>query len=294
MGVRGVWTLFRHLFKGIDPLTLDENARLKIGIDLFSLAYSHRSCLDALLELLKSWSLEGGHQLVCVWDGVAPKEKQTIIGERRSIRDSATDKKKDLEVYLEEYGGQLNEVDIKHLKTAITSLSWQGWHMTNKLKKDIQERLGPDVKHVFAEGEADDILLEMAFNKEVDVILTLDSDMFVMGAPRIWRLLKVRGEWLVEDISVEAVCNDWGVSLSVLQDAAFLAGWDRCHTDGKAEKGKFMEFETALARVKHYGSWKMVLEKVSNIENDTLFKEKEDCLVKLKRESREKWLKLIK
>ena len=166
--------------------------------------------------------------------------------------------------------------------------------MTNKLKKDIQERLGADVKHVFAEGEADDILLEMAFNKEVDVILTLDSDMFVMGAPRIWRLLKVRGEWLVEDISVEAVCNDWGVSLSVLQDAAFLAGWDRCHTDGKAEKDKFMEFETALARVKHYGSWKMVLEKVSNIENDTVFKEKEDCLVKLKRESREKWLKLIK
>ena len=294
MGVRGVWTLFRHLFKGIDPLVLDEKEKLKIGIDLFSLAYSHRSCLDDLLELLKSWSIQGGHQLVCVWDGVAPKEKQSIIGERRSIRDSATDKKKDLEVYLEEYGGQLNETDIKHLKTAITSLSWQGWHMTNKLKKDIQEKLGADIKHVFAEGEADDILLDMAFDKEIDVVLTLDSDIFVMGAPRIWRLLKVRGNWLIEDISVEAVCNNWGISLGILQDAAFLAGWDRCHTDGKLDKGKFMEFETALARVKHYGSWKIVLEKVVTSENDSLFKEKEECLLKLKKESREKWLKLIK
>ena len=294
MGVRGVWTLFRHLFKNVDPLVLGLEHKLKIGIDIFSLAYTHRSSLEALLDLLKKWSLEGGHELVCVWDGVAPKEKQAIVGERRSIRESATDKKKDLEVYLEEYGGQLNDTDIKHLKTAITSLSWQGWHMTNKLKKDIQEQLGPDVKHVFAEGEADDILLEMAFEKQVDVILTLDSDMFVMGAPRIWRLMKVRGEWLIEDISVEAVCNDWGVSLGILQDAAFLAGWDRCHTDGKAGKDQFMAFETALTRVKHYGSWKTVLEKVGSPENDGRFKEKEECLVKLKRESREKWLKLIK
>ena len=31
MGVRGVWTLFRHLFKGIDPLVLDEKEKLKIS-----------------------------------------------------------------------------------------------------------------------------------------------------------------------------------------------------------------------------------------------------------------------
>ena len=283
MGIRGVWTLFKDLFKNVEPTSLKP---LKIGIDIFNLAYTHKSSLDGLLDLLVSWST-AGHQLVCVWDGVAPKEKQAIVGERRSIRDSATEKRKDLEVYLEEYKGQLNDSDIKHIKTAITSLNWQGWHMTNKLKKEIQERLGPNVEHIFAEGEADDILIDMAFEKRVDVVVTLDSDLFVMGTPRIWRIMRVRGEWLVEDISVEAVCNDWGISLGILLDAAYLAGWDRCHTQG----GTFMPFETALTRAKHYGGWKAVLEKTDGL--DDKFMETQQSLVSLKKKSRERWLKII-
>ena len=283
MGIRGVWTLFKDLFKNVEPVRLNS---LKIGIDIFNLAYTHKSSLDGLLELLTSWS-GAGHQLVCVWDGVAPKEKQAIVGERRSIRDSATEKRKDLEVYLEEYKGQLNDTDIKHIKTAITSLNWQGWHMTNKLKKEIQERLGPNVEHIFAEGEADDILIDMAFEKRLDVVVTLDSDLFVMGTPRIWRVMRVRGEWLVEDISVESVCNDWGISLGILQDAAYLAGWDRCHTQG----GTFMPFETALTRTKHYGGWKTVLEKTGGL--DEKFTGTQESLVNLKKKSRERWLKII-
>jgi 5'-3' exonuclease len=283
MGIRGVWTLFKDLFNKIEPVKVNS---LKIGIDIFNLAYTHKSSLDSLLDILVSWS-SAGHQLICVWDGVAPKEKQAIVGERRSIRDSATEKRKDLEVYLEEYKGQLNDTDIKHIKTAITSLNWQGWHMTNKLKKDIQERLGPNVEHIFAEGEADDILIDMAFDKRVDVVVSLDSDLFVMGTPRIWRILRVRGEWLVEDISVEAVCNNWGISLGILQDAAFLAGWDRCHTQG----GTFMPFETALTRAKHYGGWKTVLEKVGGLDNTIT--EVQDILINLKKKSRERWLKMV-
>lgn len=283
MGIRGVWTLFRGLFKNVEPRSLKP---LKIGIDIFNLAYTHKSSLDGLLDLLVTWS-SAGHQLICVWDGVAPKEKQAIVGERRSIRDSATEKRKGLEVYLEEYKGELNDTDIKHIKTAITSLNWQGWHMTNKLKKDIQERLGPNVEHIFAEGEADDILIDMAFDKRLDVVVTLDSDLFVMGTPRIWRILRVRGEWCLEDISVESVCNDWGISLGILQDAAYLAGWDRCHPQG----GTFMAFETALTRTKHYGGWKTVLEKTGGL--DEKFMGTQESLMSLKRKSRERWLKII-
>ena len=283
MGIRGVWTLFKDLFKNVEPVRLNS---LKIGIDIFNLAYTHKSSLDELLEILATWSATG-HQLVCVWDGVAPKEKQAIVGERRSIRDSATEKRKDLEVYLEEYKGQLNDTDIKHIKTAITSLNWQGWHMTNKLKKEIQERLGPNVEHIFAEGEADDILIDMAFEKRLDVVVTLDSDLFVMGTPRIWRVMRVRGEWLVEDISVESVCNDWGISLGILQDAAYLAGWDRCHTQG----GTFMPFETALTRAKHYGGWKTVLEKTGGL--DDKFTGTQESLMNLKKKSRERWLNIL-
>jgi hypothetical protein len=283
MGIRGVWTFFRDLFKIIDPLKSDT---CTIGIDMFSLVYTHRANIDELLALIKSWS-ENGYTIKCIWDGIAPKEKQEIIGQRRSVRDSAQDKKKDLEAYLEEYSSQLTDIDVKHLKTAITSLSWQSWHLTGPLKKEIKGKLGDKVEHIYAEGEADDELLDLAFAKKIDVILTLDSDMFAMGCQRIWRLLRVRGEWITEDISVEAVCNNWGISLGMLQDASFLAGWDRCHPKGTS----YMPFDTALVRVKHYGGWQQVLEK--NPSNIPIDPDAVECLRKLKRESKERWLKIL-
>ena len=285
MGIRGVWSTLRRSFKSVDPI---HEGHLRIGIDMFSLVYTHRTHLDELLALLKSWS-DYGHSITCVWDGTAPKEKQEIIGQRRSARDSAIEKKTDLETYLTEYGSQLSDTDIKHLKTAITSLSWQGWHLTGTLKRKICETMGPSVTHIYADEEADDLLIEMSSNnadKKIDIIMTLDSDLFAMGAERIWRLLRIRGAWLTEDISVEAACNDWGISLGHLQDACFLAGWDRCHL---TNKGTYMPFEVALNRMKHYQSLTLILEKFP-IEYDPGAM---DRLLVLKKESRARWQEIL-
>lgn len=283
MGIRSVWSTFRKLFSSIDPLYIEPK---KIGIDMFSLVYTHRTTLDELLELLKSWS-EKGHTLICVWDGTAPKDKQEIIGQRRSARESAMDNKEGLEEYLEKFGEQLNEHDIRHLKTAITSLSWQGWHLTGSLKKNIQEKLGKDVKHIYAPGEADDMLIKMADLQEINVILTLDSDLFAMGGEQIWRLLRIRKEWVIEDIRVEDVCNIAGISLGALQDACFLAGWDRCHLTGES----YMPFETALNRIKYYGSLQTILEKfpITDIYYDEAF----GRLKSIKKESRDRWIEIL-
>jgi hypothetical protein len=283
MGIRGAWTTFRKLFSLIQPLDIQPN---KIGIDMFSLVYTHRTSLDELIELLKSWS-QAGHTLTCIWDGIAPKDKQEIIGQRRNARESAMDTKGELEEYLEKFEGQLNEHDIKHLKTAITSLSWQGWHLTGSLKREIQEKLGQDVKHIYAPGEADDMLLKMLDDKDIDIIMTLDSDLFAMGGEHIWRLLRIRKEWIVEDIYVEKVCDKAKISLNMLQDTCFLAGWDRCHLTGTS----YMPFEVALNRIKYYGNLNAVLEKFPpiSVEQEAL-----DRLKKIKKESKERWISILK
>ena len=284
MGIRGVWTTFRKLFKTVNPL---DEGPLNIGIDMFSLVYTHRSNIDDLLALIKSWA-DHGHIITCIWDGTAPKEKQEIIGQRRNVRENAIEKRTDLETYLTEFGVQLNDNDIKHLKTAITSLSWQGWHMTGTLKRQIQETLGPTVEHVFAPGEADDVLIEMTYQKQIDVVLSLDSDLFAMGAERIWRLLRIRGQWIIEDISVEAVCNNWGISLGQLQDACFLAGWDRCHLKG----GSHMPFDVALNRIKHYQILTTILDKFPTVE--PIDSETMDRLVQLKKDSKIRWQQILR
>jgi XPG I-region len=283
MGIRGVWTTFRKSFNIIDPL---EIAPSKIGIDMFSLVYTHRAHLDELLALLKSWS-DHGHTMTCIWDGTAPKEKKEIIGQRRNARESAMDKKGDLETYLTNFGDQLSDTDVKHLKTAITSLSWQGWHLTGTLKREIQEKLGRTVEHIYAPGEADDMLIEMSATK-IDIILSLDSDIFAMGAERIWRVLRIRGKWIIEDISVENVCNTWGINLSQLQDACFLAGWDRCHLTGTS----YMPFENAVNRVKFYQTWLAVMEKFHS--KDIVDKDAIDRLNVIKKESKGRWLNILR
>lgn len=283
MGIRGAFTTLRKAFHPIQPLELNP---LKIGIDMFSLVYTHRACLDELLELLKSWATHG-HTLTCVWDGTAPKEKQEIIGQRRSARDSAMDKKKDLEEYLEKFASQLDDTDVKHLKSAITSLSWQGWHLSGSLKRQIQGAL-ENAEHVYAPGEADDLLIEMNVRGSIDIILSLDSDLLAMGSPRVWRLLKIRKAWLIEDISVENVCNTFGLSLGLLQDACFLAGWDRCHLTGT----NYMPFEVALNRMKHYGILGIVIEKF--IPDAQIDKEAYERLKGIKKESKDMWLDILK
>jgi 5'-3' exonuclease len=284
MGIRRVWSTFRKLFKTIDPLELETN--VKIGIDMFSLVYTHRTCLDELLEILKSWTLKG-HILICVWDGTAPEDKQEIIRQRKSSRESAIGAKVELENYLEQFEQQLTVSDIRHLKNAITSLSWQGWHLTGPFKKQIQESLGDKVKHIYATGEADDLLLKMTDSKEIEVILSLDSDLFAMGGEQIWRLLRIRKEWIIEDIRVEDVCNVSGINMSLLQDACFLAGWDRCHISGKC----YMSFDIALNRIKYYGSLQAILDKFPV--DDSEFDEALGRLKSIKKESRERWIHIL-
>ena len=269
MGVRGVWTYFRRLFKRINPEDIQALESKRIGIDMLSLIYTYKTLLDELVAFI-IYLRDSGYEIICIWDGVAPKEKQEILMQRRAIRESTFKQKDTLTAYLEEYGSQLNETDIKNLTNAISSLSWQGWHLNSKKKQEIKDSL--PVQHVVAEGEADDLLLEMAFNGQIDIILTLDSDLFVMGAPHIWRLLQSNGllekvpknpngllekacqnpkipknNWHIEDIHIESVCVQCGISLEHLQDAAYLAGWDRCHLTGHS----YMLFNNAIEKIRN-------------------------------------------
>jgi hypothetical protein len=157
-----------------------------------------------------------------------------------------------------------------------------------KMKREIQEKLGPTIKHIYAPGEADDMLLAMIDSKEIDIIMTLDSDLFAMGGERIWRLLRIRKEWIIEDIYVEDVCDKAGISLNILQEACFLAGWDRCHLTGTS----YMPFEVALNRMKHYGSMQSVFDKFPP--KDPVDPGSLERLKLIKKESRERWINIIK
>jgi hypothetical protein len=118
--------------------------------------------------------------------------------------------------------------------------------------------------------------------------MTLDSDLFAMGGEHIWRLLRIRKEWIVEDIYVEKVCDNEGISLNMLQDACFLAGWDRCHLTGTS----YMPFDIALNRIKYYGNLNAVLEKFKKELSETEEGPMER-LKNLKRESRVRWVKIL-
>jgi flagellar motor switch protein FliM len=47
MGIRGVWSFFHRLFSSVNPISIEP---LTLGIDMFSLVYTHRESLDELLE----------------------------------------------------------------------------------------------------------------------------------------------------------------------------------------------------------------------------------------------------
>jgi len=89
---------------------------------------------------------------------------------------------------------------------------------------------------------------------------------------------------VVEEICIEAICANWGISLGTLQDACFLAGWDRCHLKNLVP----MSFESAIHRMKQYGSVHHILEKFCgelSVEEESFSR-----LKILKEDSKARWI----
>lgn len=234
MGVKGLYSYlrpYRRTLSDINPCT--------VGIDALSVLYKHRGKLEEIFRLIGSLQ-EKGYTFQVVFDGKAPESKRVEVDERRKKREDASRQAKELRAYLKSDASQsLDEKGRGLLEKQIDQIE-QGdaWHSTRELRKEFQAGLTElGIAYHRAEGEADDLLIELYRKKEIGVVMSADMDFLVAGVDRVW----VPGKE-VEELCLSDILRDEEITLTQLQDVAILSTIGSMYT------------QKAFSWIRHYGS----------------------------------------
>lgn len=234
MGVKGLYSYLRPYRR--TPCHIGACA---VGIDGLSVLYKYRGKLEEIFSVIR-FLQEKGYTFQVVFDGKAPESKRVEVDERKKKREDAARQAKELRAYLESDASEtLDEKGRGLLEKQIEQIeSGDAWHSTRELRKEFQAGLTElGVAYRKAEGEADDLLIELYRKKEISIVLSADMDFLVAGVDRVW----VPGKEL-EELCLSEILRNEEISLTQLQDVAILSTVGSMYT------------QKAFSWIRHYGS----------------------------------------
>jgi 5'-3' exonuclease len=251
MGIRGLYSSTRHLAIPIQP---SEESPLRIGVDTYGLFYRFKENFGELFRFIEKLCA-GKHTPIFVLDGIAPPEKQQELDARRKVRKEAAQQATALRTFLSEPAAQeLSEMSRKVIEMKIQQYDNQAWAVYKELRERFVEAAkekGFDVR--LSKGEADEDLLQMAMDHEIDVVLANDMDYFVSGVERLWIFTKDAP--VVQEFPRTLISKSLGVDPTAWKDIALLAGYE------KAQNLRLMPASQAISLLHTYGTLENLFEK---------------------------------
>jgi len=251
MGVRGFLSYVKKKVPFIDPL---ESEPQRVGVDVHGLLYTWQDDVDSIKHFLQAFEA-AGHRLIFVFDGEAPAEKKELLQKRRERREHSTLQAHALETFiLSEEGHVLDPKSKEHLERQIQMLKASTWSITRDYRENVIRLLQEaDHRVVFAKGEADEELVRLEKQKEIDIILSSDMDFIRFGIHRIWVPKFRPGYYRCHDFDLSVFCDQEDINIENLADVATLCG-------SEYEYSSITPAE-ALALMRYYGSLKNLIEK---------------------------------
>jgi 5'-3' exonuclease len=223
MGVRGFLSYVKKKVKLINTL---ESEPQRIGVDAHSLLYVWQDDIKGFINFLQAFQATG-HTLVFVFDGEAPAEKKGLLQKRRERREHSTLQAHALSIFLDsEEGKQLDPKSRQHLENQIKSLKASVWSITRDYREKIIKILHENqpIQIIYAKGEADEELVLLDKQKQIDVILSSDMDFIRFGVNRIWIPRFRDANYQVYDLDIPILCDEEDVPIEALADVAILCG----------------------------------------------------------------------
>jgi 5'-3' exonuclease len=221
MGVKGLYTYLRSYRSDITVETIPKEPKLRIGFDAMSMLYKYKSYYEEIYPMLKELK-QRGYQLLFVFDGKTPVEKEAEVKERRDNRQGATDQAASLKEQLKSQTLTMREREI--LEYSVARLEFQGWHMTREIRHAFQDALtSMEIPYIKAVQEADDVLVDLIGAKKLDVVVSSDMDFLLSGVERLWIPFRKIGDGF-EEILLSEVLKGEGMEIGTFVDAGILCG----------------------------------------------------------------------
>jgi hypothetical protein len=239
MGVRGFLSFIKSVKK---KANVSYSEGLRVGMDAFCLMYTFREDRQGFEDYLRGLQSKG-YILTFVMDRRAQKEKKAVVEERKQRKEEAKQEANQLHEFMKtEEFEDLDEDLQKTIMDKVTQKEWEAWCLYAEYTDWCTSLLQSlKISVVKAKEEADTLLAHSGF----DVVISSDTDMFVLGCPRVWipkgKFLQ-HDEYLLEDVEEHI-----GLSQETFCELAYLVGCD-------VQSKRKMVMEEAISHLRFYGS----------------------------------------
>jgi 5'-3' exonuclease len=243
MGVRG---LFSYVKKRIPTILPHEVDAIRIGIDAHGLLYLWQDDIDSLKNMIQYFK-EANHNCIFVFDGEAPQEKKEKLVQRRQKREETRQKIQGIQAFLASAeSAHLDSKSREYLRQYLDSLNTMAWQITYEYRNKVIEMIqSHGMEVILAKGEADDVLVNMMKQQEIDCIMSFDMDYVKYGINRMWIPNFKQNIFEVYDFDIPIFCDDEDINIETLADVARLCG---------EHESKFIYPSQAFGLMRYYGS----------------------------------------
>jgi 5'-3' exonuclease len=257
MGVRGLFSFLKGKGCAININKIETLIPKRIGIDISYYMYRWQADSQKVLNLIESLK---PHKIILIFDGKAPSEKQHEHERRKQIRDDDNTTAKQIRESL------LNCVDLSEeqknlLERKAEEYEKRGWQNTKEVRHAFKNALyEAKIPLLKSKGEADPLLVGLATAGELDIVISGDMDLLVLGVPILWCPIGTTNTFHV--FNRERILEDIG-----LTDIQFRSFCAMCCTD-YTDSSQKLEILKAYQSMRVYKSMAVIKEKYPNWLND--------------------------
>lgn len=222
MGIRGLCSFLKEECQNCSKKkTLYHYKNKKIVIDINNYLYRflknfcYIPSLYEICALFKFYNIEA----IFVFDGIPPNEKSETILKRREERNESIVKYNNIK---ELYENTNDEKLLPYLKT----LNKKSLKLTNQHFREAKTLITlMGFKYIIADGEADTLCASMVIYDDAYACMSEDSDMFLLGCPRVIRYFSVIKHTVVQ-YDLDEILHYLNLSFDEFQKICILTGTD--------------------------------------------------------------------
>lgn len=222
MGIRGLCSFLKQNCNDCSKrknLYAYKNKKIVIDINNYLYRFLKNDCyvpsLYEMCALFKFYNIEA----IFVFDGKTPEEKIETIIKRREERDEAILKYQQVKELYEKTNDKKLLPYLKNLNKKTLKLTNQHFREA----KTVITLMG--YKYVIAEEEADTLCVSMVIHDDVYACMSEDSDMFLLGCPRVIKYFSVIKHTVVE-YNLKEILRCLNLSFDNFQKICILTGTD--------------------------------------------------------------------
>lgn len=251
MGIKGLFTFIKPTGR---PLNTGQAKNLRIGVDISYFIYRWGTeSPGKYIEFVKKLG-QNKNRVLFVFDGKPSKYKEPEIETRRAASAKASNYVNSLSNALteEHLTQEQKEVIYKVIKSEKKKAVRPTKEQRQALKRAFYEH---KIHMLKSTEEADELLVSLQLNNEIDVIISGDTDLIRLGAQRLWVPTDDSGEQFIE-LGLDRVLKKLNMSEQQFQEMCVLTGGVP-----QIVVQRHVDIRKAWSWIRVYGSIRSLIEK---------------------------------